>query len=120
MPHSTSRFPLERRILNWANGLSEKMSGASTRFFAVIDETGQIKSMAFGAEAKPDKAAASWLFFEPLGVPGYFYLEWHGVKQAVMERLMGEAFSKDDFLPRSPASGKGALKTFPESWSVMF
>ncbi len=120
MPHTTSRFPLERRVLKWAGELSQKMTGASMAFFAVIDAAGAITSIHLGDEARRDETQASWVFFDPFDLPEYCYLEWRGVKQATMERLIGEAFTKEDFLPWLDSSGQGALKSFPESWSVMF
>lgn len=121
MPHTTSNYPFEFRIFEWADALAKRLAGDHKRFCLLLDEGGSTLRLVFDDAKSPDGAAAAWVLYDPFDHPEYAYMQWQNVSAATFERFLGSPFLPQEFVPmgrddRGSELGEG----FPTSWSVMF
>jgi hypothetical protein len=124
MPHATSRYRFEWKILAWAAHLSTMLAGdPHYAFFMAFTEDGRTRKVILGDrpevfDRKELEALRqewpSWLFHDPFEGPVYTYVEWKNVDRKTMERLVGGRFEPDDLVSRDERV------EFPTSWGVMF
>ncbi len=124
MPHATSKYPFEWKILDWAARLSQQLEGhPHYPFLMLFRAEGGVAEIHFGEapEQHDDRrwqelmaATPSWFAYDPFEGPEYTFLHWQQVPRAVFERLLGAAFVPADF-----TSGNESIE-FPSTWSVMF
>jgi hypothetical protein len=132
MPHTTHAYPFEAKVGQFAAELSTRFSaGSSLRsFLLTLDPEGSVKSLLFndgtpGWYDRPrdlESSGTSYVFYDPLddGME-YIWLNWHGVEQSVMERLIDQEFTTSDFRPlRQTPLGRAESERFPSNWGVMF
>ncbi len=135
MPHATHAYPFEGKVWQFAGELSARFSAGPTPrpFLLTLDTAGDVLSLLFDDGTSgwrertrdPERPGAPHLFYDPLedGCE-YVWLSWHGVGQAVMERLTGQRFTAEDFEPLPWLAERAARHSpggrFPASWGVMF
>src|SRR5262249_22580141 len=128
-------YPFEAKVGQFAGELSARFSAGSAprSFLLTLDPRGDVVSLIFddGSVAwrerrrELDSLGTPHLFYDPLddGME-YLWLSWHGIEQAVMERLVGQPFVASDFQPDplfgGRAKGRPAVEGWPASWGVMF
>lgn len=121
MPRSTCNYGFEFRLLDWALELGKISSGGARSFVASFDDAGVVLLVEFGTRQRPEAMNKGWLFFDPFDAPEYIWMEWNGLHQSAVERLLGEPLSSADFERRTIRSGDSVvLGEFPTSWRVMF
>jgi hypothetical protein len=124
MPHSTSRYRFEWKVLDWASRLSTALTGhPHYPFLVLFTPDGQLRQIHLGdAPERHDDAvwqrlraaAPAWLAYDPFEGPEYTYLQWQDVPKATFERLLGATFTTEDLT----AADQGI--EFPATWGVMF
>lgn len=135
MPKATHAYPFETKIGEFAAALSRSFSvdSALRPFLLVLDPAGNVASLVFETDESSYRdrlrelqpSQTSYLSYDPIdGGLEYIYLDWQGVVQAVMERLIGRQFVPADFEPelvfKHRLRGQLNPKRFPSSWGVMF
>jgi hypothetical protein len=135
MPRTTHGYGFEAKVLEYASGLSARFTtGAAMRSFLLeVGRDGSVTSLSFGDNSREwtelalaaQRTGTAHLFYDPLndGME-YVWLSWQGVKQQMMERLIGQQFDEADFLP-IPAFARRVRvlnpeAQFPLTWGVMF
>jgi len=132
MPRATARYPFEWEILLWAGHLSEVMTGEMRCFLLILDPDGTVRQLFFGEDeynydremwGALKESNECWLFYHPFDGPAYTYINWQGIEQRTIERLIGKRFQETDFapsaFPRSPEAVGDRIE-FPNLWGVMF
>lgn len=132
MPHATYAYPFEFKVFGFAGEFSQRLSGCERSFLLIFNENGAARSLYFEhAEnswheltRKLEGSGISFLFYDPFEAPEFYWLSWHKVERATMERLLGEAFEERDFMHGMPYSITPPDPTtaidFPTTWGVMF
>jgi hypothetical protein len=132
MPHATAKYPFEWEILSWAGHLSAVMTGEMRCFLLILDPDGTVRQLFFGEDeynydremwGALKESNECWLFYHPFDGPAYTYINWQGIEQRTIERLIGKDFQETDFatpaFPHSPEAVGNRIE-FPTFWGVMF
>jgi hypothetical protein len=124
VPHATSKYGFEWKILEWASKLSGAFTGSPHfPFLVLLNAAGAAERVVFGSAPETHDAqewtslcegASAWLAYDPFDGPVYTYLSWDGLDQPTMERLVGSAFGPQDL------TAEGLTIGFPRKWGVMF
>ena len=124
MPRATNQYQFEWMILEWAWGVSVALTGdVHYPFIIVFGSEGVAQQVRLGTAPEEHEeaewralrdAAAAWLCYDPFEGPEYTYVDWDGLTQETMQRLIGRTFAEEDL------SAGGTAIAFPTKWGVMF
>src|SRR5262245_17307254 len=107
MPRATAAYLFEFKVAEFAGRLSAALTGGNRPFLIVFGEGGAARTVTFEPPATPwldlcrelERVGRPYLFYDPFDAPEPFYLSWHRVERATMERLVGRPFEEPDFAP---------------------
>jgi len=128
MLRSTYKYPFEWKVFDWAMRFSDKMTGENRGFFIEFGRGGDVIAVIFSITTRQSIApqkntltekADAWLFYDPFDAPEYAYIEWKNITRETMERILGETFAEEDFMPILYRSQE-ECKEWPSTWQVMF
>ena len=129
MPHSTHNYLFESKILKCADELSQILTGGNRSFIIECNEDGVAQKILFSTSTNSlhsylealNRVKTPYIFYDPFDAPEYTWMCWSGIARSTMERLIGSAFEKSDFIPQNRALHElKAEATFPVCWDVMF
>jgi hypothetical protein len=130
MPRATNAYMFENKVMAFAWQLSNRLIGSDgdRGFVMLLTDSGSVRTIQFQGDTDDwcqirDAARSrgvAYLFYDPFEPREYAWLEWHGIDQSTMERLIGASFEESDF-SKSPHSWRAPDTTaYPTSWGVMF
>lgn len=125
MPTSTARYRFEFQLFDWAETLTQSMTGNRTSLFIGFRSDGTLRRVYFSPPDLPldgtrkntlAQSYSSWFCYTPYDSEGTGYLEWLNLPEKVASRWLKRPLKETDWLDMRREDRRDG---WPESWRVI-